>query len=113
MVRRVLTAVLFLCACGGEVRDADDYEDHDLGVITSGLTAGQAGGCDTSIVSGLTQQLVAELNCIAPNTMTSFTGAGISVSSAVNAFLAPAATNGLKAAVAQKGATIGISSAYR
>ena len=109
-----ILAVLLLTACGGELPPVDDhYEDHDLGVITSALTAGQAGGCDTSIVGPLTQQLIAELNCIVPNTMTSFTGAGISVTSAVNPFLAPAATTGLKAAVASRGVTIGISSAYR
>ena len=44
-----------------------------MGVIESGLTVGQAGGCDTSIVAGLTNQLVAEVNCIAPNAMVNFT----------------------------------------
>ena len=110
----IAAVVLVLTACGPvEIQEVDDYVDHDLGVITSALTAGQAGGCDTSIVGPLTQQLVAELNCITPNTMTVFTGPGISVTSAVNPFLAPAATTGLKAAVSASGSTIGISSAYR
>src|SRR5687767_10170666 len=114
MFRPLFALLLLLTACGGaEMQENDDYVDHDIGVITSGLTAGQAGGCDTSIVKSLTQQLIAELNCITPNTMNSFTGTGISVTSAVNPFLAPAATSGLKAAVAQRGVTIGISSAYR
>jgi len=62
--------------CGAdELTVHDDYLDHDLGVITSGLTVGQAGGCDTSIVKGLTQQLIAEHNCIAPNAMVDFSQA--------------------------------------
>lgn len=113
MVRALCAAAIFLSACGGLEAPDDDYVDHDIGVITSGLTASQAGGCDTSIVSGLTQQLIAEVNCITPNTMTTFTGPMISFNGSVNPFLAPAATNGLKAAVAQRGVTIGISSAYR
>ncbi len=65
--------VLFvLTACGGEVRQVDDYVDHDMGVVTSELNVGQSGGCDTSIVGPLTQQLIAELNCISPNTTVVF-----------------------------------------
>lgn len=106
--------LLLVVSCGGaEEHLHEDHVEHDMGVITSALNVGQAGGCDTGIVKGLTQQLVAELNCITPNTMTSFTGPNISVQAQVNAFLAPAATNALKAAVAARGATIGISSAYR
>jgi hypothetical protein len=89
------------------------YVDHDLGELTSGLTVGQAGGCDTSIVKALTVQLVDELNCIVPNTMVNFSGPHVKLSSAVQPYLAPAAATALKNATTQAGAVIGLSSAYR
>ncbi len=108
-----VTLTLAAAACGPPEPADDAYLDHDLGVFRAGLTAGEAGGCDTSIVSGLTGQLVAELNCITPNTMVDFRGANISLSSAVQPYLNPAAANAMKAAVAASGTNITLSSAYR
>lgn len=103
-----------LCSCGpNDVQVHDDYQDHDIGVSRQGLTVGQAGGCDTSIVSGLTTQLVAEINCIAPSAMVDFRQANISVTTSVQPFLAPGASNALHTAVNNAGGTISISSAYR
>ncbi len=114
-MRRVLALLaVALTACGeGDLRIHDDYQDHDLGVVTEGLTVGAAGGCDTSIVSGLTVQLVAELNCITPSSMVDFSASNISLTSAVQPYLAPAASSALHDAVNAQGGTIGISSAYR
>ena len=109
--RLLLSVSMFAAACGPAGADDDAYVDHELGVWRAGLTAGEAGGCDTSIVSGLTTQLVAELNCITPNTMVDFRGANIAVSGAVQPFLHPAAANAMKAAVAASGTNITLSSA--
>ncbi len=111
-----LAAALFLVtafACGpndfGPAHE-DPYVDHDLGEITSGLTVGQAGGCDTSIVVGLTRQLVEELNCIAPNSMVNISGGGISIG-ASSPYLAPSAASALRSAIGTS--SISLSSAYR
>lgn len=112
-MRPLLTiAIVALCACGPAELD-DAYVEHDPEVARQGLNAGQAGGCDTSIVAGLTTQLVAELNCITPNTMVDFRGPGISVSNAVQPYLNPAAASAMKAAVSAAGTGITLSSAYR
>jgi len=114
-VKRTLVVVTaLLCSCGpSEVQVHDDYQEHDIGVSREGLTVGQATGCDTSIVAGLTTQLVAEINCIAPSAMVDFRQANISVTSSVQPYLAPGASNALHTAVNNAGGTIGISSAYR
>ncbi len=107
-------ASLILISCGPQQREPnDDYVDHDMGVITSGLNAGQAGGCDVGIVKGLSNQIIEEVNCIAPSTMVNFSGALISAGASVNTVLAPGATTALRAAVAARGVTMGVSSAYR
>lgn len=116
MVRSLCTAVMFaLTACGqAELYVHEEpYVDHDLGQLTAGLNVGAAGGCDTSIVKGLTLQLVEELNCIAPNTMVDFSGSGVTLAGSVQPYLAPAAATKLKAAVAAAGTTISVNSAYR
>jgi len=89
------------------------WVDGEIGVFRAGLTVGQAGGCSTAIVAGLTQQLIDEQNCLKPNALASFKGAGISVGSAVNAFLEPPAAAALKKAVAAHGGAITINSALR
>src|SRR6185436_18316557 len=108
-----LCSLMVFAACGPPEPGEDSYIDHAPGVFQAGLTAGQAGGCDTSIVAGLTEQLVAELNCIAPNTMVDFCGANITLSGAVQPYLNPAAAADMKAAVAASGTNITLSSAYR
>ena len=111
--RLLLTLVtLALCACGPAELD-DSYEDHDLATVEQGLGVGSVGGCSTGAVAGLTKQLIAELNCITPNTMVDFRGPGISVSNAVQPYLNPAAASAMKAAVSASGTSITLSSAYR
>ena len=80
MNRHIATVLLFvvgLTGCGEsslEVLEEGSYLNHDPATLTQGLNAGQAGGCDTGIVNGLSNQLIEELNCIAPNIMVSFAG---------------------------------------
>lgn len=114
-MRLAQLALLLVTACGASELELHEgaYLDHDLGSTTQGLNAGQAGGCDTSIVVGLTNQLVAELNCIAPNTMVDFRGPDIVLNGAVQPYLSPGAAAAMKAAVAASGTTLTLSSAYR
>src|SRR6476620_2339022 len=89
------------------------FVDHDLGVSTSELRVGDAGGCDTSIVKALSAQLVEQLSCIHPNAMVSFAGPNVDLGPAVQPFLQPAAAAALKRATTSAGKVIPIDSAYR
>src|SRR4029077_7429710 len=77
-----------------------------------GLTVGGAGGCSTFIVDGLSQQLIAEQNCIRPNALVSFAGKpGINVGSNVYAFLEPPAADAI--AKAATSLSLDVTSAFR
>src|SRR5688572_21774915 len=107
-------ALLILMIAAGCQPYEPDFEEGELGVWRPGLTVGQAGGCSTAIVAGLSKQLIAEQNCIRPDALVSFAGlAGVSIGAAVNPFLEPPARDALKRAVANQGGTITINSALR
>ena len=108
----LLVLGLVLTGCGAE---EPAFVDGDIGVFRAGLTVGQAGGCSTSIVAGLSKQLIdEEMNCILKGGLESFAGAGgVSLASGVNPFLEPPAVTALKAAIAEHGGTITINSALR
>ncbi len=110
---RVGLLILALVSSSGCAPDEPAWVDGEIGEFRHGLTVGQAGGCSTAIVAGLTAQLIAEQNCIKPNALGSFSGANISIGSSVNAYLEPPAVAALKKAVAAKGTTIVINSALR
>lgn len=114
---RTLLAVTasMLIACGsGELHvDAPAYLDHDMGEITAGLTAGEAGGCNSDIVRGLSNQLVEELNCISPNLLVNAGGPHLRHGASVLPFLAPAASDALKRATTAANDFITINDAYR
>ncbi|MBL8951612.1 MAG: D-alanyl-D-alanine carboxypeptidase family protein [Myxococcaceae bacterium] len=106
----------FFAACGMSELDVDEdvaYVDHDPGVITSGLTAGEAGGCSTAIVGGLDRQLIEELNCISPNLMQSFAGPHTRYGATVVPYLHPTANAALKRATTAANDFMTINSAYR
>ncbi len=111
-MRRIVLASLFALACGeGQLVVETPYEG--VAEFRAGLTVGQAGGCSTTIVKGLTTQLVEELNCISPNLMVNFAGPHTNLYSAVEPYLHPTAANALKAATADANDFITLSSAYR
>ncbi|MFL5322420.1 MAG: carboxypeptidase regulatory-like domain-containing protein, partial [Myxococcaceae bacterium] len=107
-----IAAVIFT-ACGGEDPYRDEVSDDVLGTYRAGLTMSGVGGCDTSVVQGLTDQLVEELDCIAPNAMVNFKGPQVNLYSSVQPFLAPAAASSLKATATAANDFITVSSAYR
>jgi hypothetical protein len=73
-----------------------------------------AGGCSTAVAEPLSLQLVDEINCIAPGTMSRIDGiAGLSLGSAVIPWLQTAAANGLHDAVVAHGGSLPLNSALR
>jgi hypothetical protein len=98
---------------GCEIEQEEAYVDHDIGVLREGLAVGDATGCSTAIVAGLTAQLVEELNCLAPDSMVNFSGPHVELSAAVQPYLAPEAAAALLRATTAADDVIGITSAYR
>lgn len=90
-----------------------------FGVATTSmaLTVDQAVaavGCSTSVASGLSQQLVDEIDCLAPGTLSRMDGiAGLSLGASVNPWLQTPAVQGLEAAVTAHGGTLSLNSALR
>lgn len=111
----LLTVTALQPGCGGEDDDSVHVQHFEgaYGVFRAGLNVGQVGGCSTSVVQGLTDQLIEELNCISPNLMVKFSGSHTTLYSGVNPFLAATASSALKTATQQKNDSITISSAYR
>jgi hypothetical protein len=104
----VVAAVVVAVGCSAEPA----WQEGEIGTLSFGLTVGGAGGCSTFIVDGLSQQLIAEQNCIRANALVSFAGKpGISVGSNVYPYLEPKAAAGLEAAGASS--TLSVTSAFR
>lgn len=108
---RALAAVTLIAftSCGPDL----EPELVPIARYREGLAMSAAGGCSTSIASGLRDQLVEELNCIQPNLMVNFTGSHTNLHSGVNPWLAAPASSALRSATNAKNDFITISSAYR
>ena len=66
-------SIVILCCYGCEPHyDSESHwEEGAMGVLRQGLTVGEAGGCSTSIVNALSEQLIDEINCLRPGTLRS------------------------------------------
>ncbi len=90
-----------------------------FGVASSSmaLTVDQAvaaAGCSTAVAAPLSQQLVEQINCLVPGTLSRMDGiAGLSLGASVNPWLQTPAVRGLAAAVAARGGTLSLNSALR
>jgi hypothetical protein len=105
--------VFLLLMLAGCAPDEPAWQEGEPGRWEPGLTVGQAGGCSTFIVDGLSQQLIAEQNCIRPGALSSFNGAAnLAIGSNVYPFLEEKARDALVAAALSYG-TISINSAFR
>jgi N-acetylmuramoyl-L-alanine amidase len=93
-------------------------EIHE-GEIRGGTKAGfngllkDAPGCGTSVVNGLSQQLIHQMNLILPDVLVSFDDLDVELEDAAFPFLQPPAKLGLQKAIEARGATMNVNSAYR
>lgn len=91
--------------------------EPETGRASSRLTiaeAAAAGGCSTAVVRALSDQLVEEINCLAPGTMARIDGiAGLALGSAALPWIQAPAAGGLRAAIADRGATLSVNSTLR
>jgi hypothetical protein len=72
-----------------------------------------APGCSTSVVNGLSQQLIHQMNSIVPNALVSFDDLNVELEDAAFPFLQPSAKQGLQQAILERGIKMSVNSAYR
>lgn len=99
--------------------DFDPCVEINQGEASSGLKASfdgllqDAPGCSTSIVNGLSQQLIQQMNLILPDALVSFDDLDVELEDAAFPFLQPLAKQGLQQAIQDRGIPMSINSAYR
>jgi D-alanyl-D-alanine carboxypeptidase len=124
MVRRFAPlAIALVAACafeGPAQRDHHEHGDEPIGTSVSALSdsdpvsAAVDDSCTTSVVKGLSTQLIEEIQCLRPGTFASIEGeAGFTLGSAVFPWLQAPARQALVAAQKQRGVTMEINSALR
>ncbi|TAG99319.1 MULTISPECIES: peptidoglycan-binding protein [unclassified Microcoleus] len=94
----------------GEARAAGEEKAKKGGF--NGLLK-DAPGCSTSVVNGLSQQLIHQMNLILPDALVSFDDLNVELEDAAFAFLQPQAKQGLQKAIQERGTKMHINSAYR
>lgn len=115
----LFSALLWLTFGCGEApddvlgEDGQSWQEGVLGEWRPGLTVAQAGGCSTGIVSGLSNQLVAEINCLRPNTLSQYSHSRIRNGGTVTTQLQTAAARALEQVAGARNATLTINSALR
>jgi len=114
---RKLTLALFLLLVGCTDEPGYDPEspwvEGELGVWRAGLTVGEAGGCSTAIVAGLSRQLLEEIGCLRPGVLSSIAELAVSADATTWLFLQTPARNGLAAALVDRGGTLSLTSVLR
>jgi len=115
--------VLLFAGCAGEPSEGGDHHEHGAEPVASltaalsdsdPVSAAITGGCTTSVVKGLSTQLLEEVQCLRPGTFSSIEGLpGFELGSAVFPWLQTPAREALVAAQKQRGATMTINSALR
>lgn len=120
----LVASTLALGACGPA---APGHEDHEVdgpepdaepvAQVSSSLTVGGAvgAGCSTTLVKGLSEQIVAQMSCIVPNALVPVPERpNLQRGAATFAFMQPSARDALVAALdANPGKTLGVNSMLR
>ena len=109
----LMLAMLCTYGCEPYYDDESHWEEGAIGVLRQGLTVGEAGGCSTSILNALSEQLIEEINCLRPGTLRSFDGSNTSLGSAVFPFLQGQGPEDLSAAIDSRNQTLQVNSALR
>lgn len=79
----------------------------------NGLLKDAPRGVSTSIVNGLSQQLIYQINLILPDALVSCDDLNLGLADAAFAFLQPAAKQGLQKAIQERGVKLVVNSGYR
>lgn len=79
----------------------------------NGLLKEAPRGVSTSIVNGLSQQLIYQINLIFPDALVSCDDLNVNLADAAFAFLQPAAKQGLQKAIQERGVKLVVNSGYR
>ena len=108
-----LLAATTACEPEGPYDPEDPYVEGVLGEWRAGLTVDQAGGCSTAIVRGLARQLIDEINCLRPGTLTPVDPDRLNEREPVFAFLQRAATDDLHRAIDARGQSLDVNSMLR
>ncbi len=119
----VLLSAGFFAGCAGdpsEVVDHHEHGDEPVATVRAALSdadpvsAAIAESCTTSVVKGLSTQLLDEIQCLRPGTFASIDRlAGFELGEAVFPWLQTPAREALVAAQKQRGTTMAINSALR
>lgn len=117
------TCVMLVASCGGDAAEASDHLEHagePIAILEAALEGSDpvslavAQSCTTSVVKGLSTQLVEEMQCLRPGTFASIDKmSGVSLGAAVFSWLQTPARDALLAAQKQRNVTITINSALR
>ena len=111
-MRRILLAVPLLVACSAAPEDASSGSEELT--ATDPVSSAVTQSCSTTSVKGLSQQLVDEINCLSPGTLSSIASIkGLSLGSAVFPYLQTPAATALSKAVSARGTTMTMNSALR
>ncbi|MGL5082524.1 MAG: peptidoglycan-binding protein [Microcoleaceae cyanobacterium] len=84
-----------------------------LNPATQRILLKDAPGCSTSVLDGLSRQLIDEMNWVEPNSLVSFANLNVDNGSAVYPFLQPAARTALSRVITARGRKMLVNSAYR
>jgi hypothetical protein len=111
-LRRILLALPLLVACSA-APEGEGSSSEEL-TSTDPVSLAVTQSCSTTSVKGLSQQLVDEINCLSPGTLSSIASIkDVSLGSAVFPYLQTPAATALSKAVAARGTTMTINSALR
>jgi hypothetical protein len=112
-MRRVLLSLPLLVACSAAPEDGAASSGEDLSA-TDPVSSAVTQSCSTTSVKGLSQQLVDEINCLSPGTLSSIASIkGLSLGAAVFPYLQTPAATALGKAVSARGTTMTMNSALR
>lgn len=118
-VSSALILVLSTCvgaACAPPTHQWDPevaFVEGAPGRVFQGMRVDEVTGCSTSVLAGLSQQLVDAVNCARPETLVVFSSPNVVVGAAVFPYLQPPAKDSLLAAVVDHGGSMQVNSAFR
>jgi hypothetical protein len=85
-----------------------------MATVNQLIRSGANNSCSTSTLRGLSLQIIDEMNLLVPSVLVNITDLHVTpTSNSVNSFLQPAAKESLRRAIARRGVSLTINSAYR